>query len=234
MITCVCVTEGRPRFIERAIALFTAQTWKEKELVIMDSFHDPSVTIPSRLAPEIVYLRCPNYTQGKRLDIGMRSASGEILQKWDDDDVYGENFLSSVVASHQQENAVTYLRKCLIVTKDGELRVRSGRFAGGTLTLDKKAFRAIGQVSDIPRDVDGDVFRRCANAGVTFNPRHEYFEEYTYVRHENNTWNGMMQSRPVAGDYRNGIEHVTLDEHWQSLPVYTGAKREEVIKWLQR
>lgn len=231
LISCVCVTEGRPRFIKRAIELFFAQSHPEKELVIMDSFHNPSVHVPLELNPEIVYTRCDNFTQGKRLSLGMRTASGMLLQKWDDDDIYAPDFLKSVVERHKEENTVTYLRKCLTATLDGEVRVRMGRFAGGSLTLDKEAFRSIGCVSNIPRDVDGDVFRRCASAGVKFNPQTDYYEQYTYVRHGNNTWNG-MQSRLSSATGQ--LEHVTHDEHWKSLPVYDGVLRAEVTKWLQQ
>jgi len=230
LISCVCVTEGRPQFIKRAVALFQAQTHQDKELLIMDSFYNPSVSVPSSLDPAIVYIRCPNYSQGKRLSVGMHMASGKLLQKWDDDDLYLPGFLAEVVKRHTDNNTVSYLRKCLIVTKDGELRTRSGRFVGGSVTLDRQAFNAIGGISDIPKDVDGDVFRRCANAGVKFNPQHEYFDQYAYVRHENNTWNGMQSRQASDGN----VEHITLDEHWQGLPVYDGEKRTEVLEWLQR
>jgi glycosyltransferase involved in cell wall biosynthesis len=227
LISCICVTERRPQFIERAIAMFNAQTYAEKELVIVDDFFNPSVKVPSKLRPEVVYLRCPNYTQGKRLDVGMRSGSGDVLAKMDDDDVYGSEYLSAVALAHK-DGQVTCLRKCLLATTDGEVRVRYGRYAGGSIVLDRDAFRKIGMISDIKSDVDGDVLRRCSGAGVAFNAQRDYFEQYTYVRHGGNTWNG-MQSVLVDGEVR----HTTHDEAWKNLPVYDGAQREEVLRWLQ-
>jgi len=97
LISCVCVTERRPNFIKRAVECFDAQTHVEKELVIVDSFYEPSVRIPAALRPGVVYLRCPNFSQGRRLSLGMHSASGMLLQKWDDDDVYGPEFLTNAV-----------------------------------------------------------------------------------------------------------------------------------------
>jgi glycosyltransferase involved in cell wall biosynthesis len=227
LISCVCVTEKRPRFIDRAIALFNAQSYTEKELLIVDDYYDPSVVVPSRLNSDVVYFRCPRYAQGKKLDLGMRSAKGALVQKWDDDDIYCKGFLQSAIDAYQ-DGSVTVLRKCLLVTTDNVLRVRGGRYAGGSITLSKETFLKIGGVSDVKSDVDGDILRRCSDAQVAINPQHSYFEEYVYVRHGANTWNG-MQSVLVNGE----IKHMTHDEHWKSLPVYEGPKREEIVKWLQ-
>lgn len=228
LVSCICVTERRPEFIKRAVACFDAQTHEEKELVIVDSFYEPSVTIPAVLKPEVVYLRCPNFSQGRRLSLGMHSASGALLQKWDDDDVYGPEFLANTVKAYQ-ENSITYLRKCLIKTQDGEVRVREGRMTGGSIMISREVLRVIGGVSDVPNDVDGDLFRKCLNAGVPFNGRTEYFEDYTYVRHDSNTWNGMFSRQLSSGE----IEHKPLDEAWLECAVYEGSKREEVLKCLR-
>jgi glycosyltransferase involved in cell wall biosynthesis len=228
LISCIIVTERRPQFITRAIEMFSAQTHREKELVIMDGFHEPSVTVPMALKPEVVYLRCPNYTQGRRLDHGLRCASGDVLVKWDDDDVYGAGYLSAVAGAYE-EGRVMCLSKCLMRTVDGELRVRNGRYAGGSIVFDREVFRKIERVSDVNTNVDGDLFSRFRNAGVVVDAHKSYFEQYTYVRHGENTWNGMQSRMSTTGD----IEHVTHDEWWKALPMYDGAKREEVMKWLQ-
>jgi predicted metal-dependent hydrolase len=67
--------------------------------------------------------------------------------------------------------------------------------------------------------------------GVLLNGRQDYFEEYTYVRHESNTWNDGMCSRAVEG---GGVEHLKLDDAWKLLPVYDGAKRAEVMHEWQK
>ena len=228
LISCVIATGNRPQFIHRAVALFSAQTYEEKELVIVDDFHAPSVKTPIDLPKDVVYLRCEDFSQGRKLDVGLRCASGELLQKWDDDDLYLRGFLDSAVHAYR-ENSVTCLRKCLIVTLDGEVRVRNGRFTGGTITISRDVFKRIGMVSDVHSDVDGDVIRRCVSAGVVPNGRYDYFEEYAYVRHGANTWNGMCSRVRSGGE----LEHVTHDEAWKALPLYDGPKKEEVVKWLQ-
>jgi len=96
--------------------------------------------------------------------------------------------------------------------------------------ISRDVLRTIGGVSDVNNDVDGDLFRKCLNAGVAFNGRTEYFEDYTYVRHENNTWNGMYSRQLPTGE----IEHMPLDDAWRECAVYDGTKREEVMKCLQK
>ena len=94
LISCLCVTYGKPLLLKRAIACFMEQTYPRKELVIVVEYDDlltrdflenkdyPNfikvVTVSSALKKPLGELR----------NISVQEASGEYVCQWDDDDWY--------------------------------------------------------------------------------------------------------------------------------------------------
>lgn len=88
MVTCICPTRGRGRFIHRAIDCFLAQTWpeSERELLILDEEFNPSLAGDPRL-PGVRYERLmANPTIGAKRNLCCSKARGRIIAHWDDDD----------------------------------------------------------------------------------------------------------------------------------------------------
>lgn len=93
LASAICVTAGRVSCLNEAIACFMAQSHTPKELIILNTLPAqllvcdlPSVTI---LNP----LERPNSLAAAR-NIAIRHSQGDILVTYDDDDGYGNDFLT--------------------------------------------------------------------------------------------------------------------------------------------
>lgn len=100
IISCVCVTRGKPNMLARAIDCFTAQTYPSKELVIVYE-DDDDATIGFLATDEArhaaIRLVClsvhPKLPLGELRNRGIQVAAGEYICQWDDDDWYHANRL---------------------------------------------------------------------------------------------------------------------------------------------
>ncbi len=96
LVSAIMPTRGRPQFAKEAIELFLAQTWPNKELVIIDdednlSFREPPTVRQHHLKmyENIRYERLRHRRKvGEKRNIACSRAMGEIIVHWDDDDHY--------------------------------------------------------------------------------------------------------------------------------------------------
>src|SRR5262245_57789486 len=93
LVSCLMVTRNRAKLARRAIACFQAQTWANKELVIVDDGDEDyaPVLAPYRRDLHIVYHRLPPdpaRTLGAARNISLELASGDYCAQWDDDEWY--------------------------------------------------------------------------------------------------------------------------------------------------
>ena len=85
-VSAIMVTADRQEFATGAIEQFLAQTWQDKELVIVDSGVVPLKGIPLHL--DIVYIWLSPRTIGVLRNCACALATGEAICHWDDDDIY--------------------------------------------------------------------------------------------------------------------------------------------------
>jgi glycosyltransferase involved in cell wall biosynthesis len=95
LISCVCVTRKKPAFLKRAIECFLAQTYPNKELVIVYEDDDDATAefIASGFPADtnIRLFRVPAYPKivlGELKNLAVRIARGDFICQWDDDDWY--------------------------------------------------------------------------------------------------------------------------------------------------
>ena len=94
-VSCLMVTRDRVALAKRAISCFAAQTYPDRELVIV-SDGEPRVRLSLELfAAELglnnvrfVHEQRPDLTLGSLRNIAMGEATGAIVCQWDDDDCY--------------------------------------------------------------------------------------------------------------------------------------------------
>lgn len=95
LISCVCVTREKPEFLKRAIDCFLAQTYVNKELIIL--YEDDDLATEKLVGggfpteSGIRLLRAPAYpkmTLGELRNVAIKVAMGEFICQWDDDDWY--------------------------------------------------------------------------------------------------------------------------------------------------
>lgn len=97
VISCVCVTRGKPAMLNRAIVCFMTQLYQPKELIVVYE-EDDTATIAfleanrATLSGTPVRFICagvsPKLPLGELRNMGIRAASGEYICQWDDDDWY--------------------------------------------------------------------------------------------------------------------------------------------------
>jgi glycosyltransferase involved in cell wall biosynthesis len=94
LISCICVTRRKPVMLERAIRCFSAQTYPNKELVILyEDDDDETEFFISQLPPSdeikvVTVPRSPGIKLGQLRNISIQAASGAYICQWDDDDWY--------------------------------------------------------------------------------------------------------------------------------------------------
>jgi glycosyltransferase involved in cell wall biosynthesis len=87
------VTRNRASLARRAVACFHAQTWPNKELIVVDDGEEDyaPVLAPYQRDHRILYHRLPpdpNRTLGAARNISLDLASGDYCAQWDDDEWY--------------------------------------------------------------------------------------------------------------------------------------------------
>ena len=99
LVSCLCLTRDRPRYLHRVIRCFQQQTWKRKELVIVYDFDDIETErflerYKNTSTIKIVKNIKENASVGYLRNIAVQNASGRYCAQWDDDDYYDQNRLS--------------------------------------------------------------------------------------------------------------------------------------------
>jgi len=85
------ITQDRPAFVERAYQWWKAQTWLNKELIVVDD------SVPSKRfdfgagfnGKHVKHIKLNDLVEmGAKHDLALKHAQGSILTYWDDDDLF--------------------------------------------------------------------------------------------------------------------------------------------------
>jgi len=85
IVTAICPTYNRRKYLPTSISLFLAQTFTNSELLIVDDSTE-SITDLVPKHPRIRYIRCERMNTGAKRNLCCENARGEIIVHWDDDD----------------------------------------------------------------------------------------------------------------------------------------------------
>lgn len=89
-ISCLMVTANRARLAERSVDCFLAQTWPNRELVIVDDGEEDYAPLLARVPAErLIHHRLPKNpatTLGELRNLSLDIARGALMSHWDDDD----------------------------------------------------------------------------------------------------------------------------------------------------
>jgi glycosyltransferase involved in cell wall biosynthesis len=101
LISCISVTRKKSKLLKRAISCFSAQSYPNKELIIIYEDDDLSTEqfLQSQLsADSSIRFFCvpstPKMALGELRNLAIELAKGEFICQWDDDDWYHVNRLS--------------------------------------------------------------------------------------------------------------------------------------------
>ena len=107
-------TASRARFHPQSWQCFIDQSWPDKELVVVETYHDePSAFFQSiaRVDPRLKYVAIKrpvgeDLTVGAKRNASVLLASGQYCVNFDDDDLYANRYVESMVTQMQRRNLV--------------------------------------------------------------------------------------------------------------------------------
>lgn len=197
-VSCIVATCDRPQFLVQQLRNYCRQTCQDTELIVVDD-GQRSVADLCIGADNIRFIRLTQKTHiGTKMNIGIEAAKGDIIQKLDDDDYYGPDFLSlagqRLNASDDPHALVAWCCFAVLIAGQGRLfHSGHGWQAGGTLRFHRELWKqnpfqdtSGSEDSLFIKDNQPEILRVCAA------------DQYMLVRHGANAWKAV---RDQAGTY---------------------------------
>lgn len=175
----VLLTTRRPDMLPFALDQLRRQRGVSFEVVLTTHGFEPSTedlapwleTFGERLQPlhaesDLLF--------GQVLNLAASRASGDLLLKVDDDDWYGPDFVADLLLAREYSGAevvgcsaeFTFVEPLWLTTRnDDPSEVYRPFVAGGTILVDRGAFRAVGGFRHTRKHVDANLLSAILNAG---------------------------------------------------------------------
>ena len=183
-VTCVLSTL-RAGFVEHALDMFHTQEWPDKELILVEAASAP---YSGSLPPQARKVRAPGgLGWGRRINLGIAEASGEIVHRLDDDDYYAPKFLERAVKELEKHPLCYWDRFAVYFAQRGEMRTVQGAFVCGS-TVFRKADLAQNPYPDVNRAIDYRMIEAARNAGIQASRVTDAAALFVYARHGADNW----------------------------------------------
>jgi glycosyltransferase involved in cell wall biosynthesis len=163
LISCIMPTYGRPELVAEAVAMFLAQDYPAKELIVLNdcngqTFHG-SIPCVNVINQQHRYL-----SLGEKRNAAIEMAQGEILAVWDDDDVHLPWRLSFSLAEMRKWNTEFY-RPAEFLAYWGELELHDNQaldswVSHGPSMFSRSLWRRVGGYPPQGVGEDAEFFRR--------------------------------------------------------------------------
>lgn len=207
LISAIMPTGNRPNYVRHSIELFLAQTWANKELIILDD-SEPDKQLPKIFDNRIKHVRLyDKMLLGWKHDMGVGLSMGEYIVHWDDDDWYSKARLEKQVAALQENQADVcgFKGDLLLFTsgkwgrvkgKESELSDWAGNaglayskysFMDGTAMYRRRVLREILRYGWHPVSSKVLFLNEIVNRGM----KHVDMQngnDFVYIRHDDNAW----------------------------------------------
>lgn len=101
LVSCIMPTYGRPDYVAESVAMFLAQDYPNKELIVLN---DCAGQVFTGEFPDVRLINEPSRSRtiGEKRNRCVSMASGEVVAVWDDDDVYLPWRLSFTISEMQR------------------------------------------------------------------------------------------------------------------------------------
>ena len=151
-VSCIMCTKDRPTFVKKSIKMFEKQSYPNKELIIIDD-SDQIDEYAQQCDVKYFHLK-GKHSIGKKRNIGIKKASGDVVLIWDDDDYNGperiKNQLNALLKS--KKDAIVYntcvyysvpLRVLFTFSKDIHDRIWKYGYIAGTVMFYKYVWNKV-------------------------------------------------------------------------------------------
>jgi glycosyltransferase involved in cell wall biosynthesis len=234
LVSVILTTRDRPRFLAIALRSYAAQTYVNRELIVVDDGLEFPVDERAIRDLDGRVVRQPNgSTIGGKLNAGIAVARGPLCQKMDDDDWYAANFLETMVDCRlraQTDHCVptmTFVMPFLFFElSTWEIR-RSipNNVPGATLMFDRDDWRE-QPFRNLAQDEDVWYFRDHRRLGRAYTPVEE-IDIFLAVRHH-----GALGDRGHTWTHQHGRQ--TLEQYLQSRPIHEHQPVDLLPEWALR
>lgn len=209
-VSCIMPTANRPLHVPLAVEYFLNQDYRDAELIIID---DGSSSVKS-LIPDHYRVRYffeePIGTIGKKRNYACEQARGKVIMHWDDDDYYGEQWITRQLKALENSgadicglNEITFfspLRKKY--WKYGDKSTERPWLAGATMAY----FRSFWETHHFKDLQIGEDYDYIWNSGAKIFA-HDYNEGFIATLHGSNT---TLKPFENAKDKRHAIEWMNV------------------------
>ncbi|MGL5345863.1 MAG: glycosyltransferase family 2 protein [Peptostreptococcaceae bacterium] len=202
----VVTSTYRYECIENLINNFIVQDFKNKELIVIinnDSIEISDFDIYTQKESSIKVYKLPQATNlGICLNFAISKAKYKYVAKFDDDDLYGKNYLKEAYNAFIKEDCDVVGKWQYLIYLEGENKIlarpkdprRSRQFAyvswlpGATLCFKKSIFEDI-EFSDINSQVDDDIMKKCVEKKLKiFSTSRNNFIAMRHIDTNKHTW----------------------------------------------
>jgi glycosyltransferase involved in cell wall biosynthesis len=231
LISCIMPTYNRRSFIGLALAGFRQQTYRNRELIVVDDGTE-SIADLVRDEPGVRYFRVSGRLRiGAKRNRACAEARGELIAHWDDDDWYAPDRLArqadpilrgEVDITGLENRFVLQMpdRRFWTVAPQLHRSMFVGDVHGGTLVFRRAIWAAGVHYPDVDLAEDARFLQLAIGAGRRL-VKLENDGSFVYLRHSRNAWRFETGSFLDPGGWRHGLApHGFTDE---TLEAYAAA-----------
>jgi hypothetical protein len=193
LISCLCVTRGKADLLSRAVKCFQAQSYANKELLLVYENDDTATGayVNELIDPRVSRVEVPSYLKmslGQLRNLAVEKCGGEYFCQWDDDDWYHcrrlEFQMDVIQESQMKASIMIYWLVYNMVKK--EAYVSGRRLWEGSILCNKSLTSKEVKYDDSKKGEDTNLIKNLFARGRVFPiimPK-----LYIYVYHGKNVW----------------------------------------------
>jgi glycosyltransferase involved in cell wall biosynthesis len=192
LVSCVCVTRGRTAHLRRAVSCFLAQSYTNRELVVVyEELEDAARALLDSVGDRATLVHVPldpKRPLGELRNRGLFASHGAFVGSWDDDDWHSPRRLELQLKKLVDTNtdACLMTRWLLLDEVSGRAAVSAHRAWEGSLICRRDLPALVAGYPPLARGEDSVLVRRVVGEHAV-----SYLdvpELYVYTVHGRNTW----------------------------------------------
>lgn len=187
-VACLLVTRERRLFAQRAVEYFDRQTYKNRELVVVES-GDRLLFDPLVYERKLLLIQCERglpHTAG--LSLAHRNSDADVFVHWDDDDWQHPERLERIVddlKDHDASHTTNVLAFDVLSGRGFCWPGHSMMACGSSLAYRRELVERFPWNTDLPRGGDTEWVNRVRHAGVHIHNSGRG-DDFIYVLHHRN------------------------------------------------